>query len=101
MTGYAPMLTSQPHASPIPGNSINTPPGLKNIGNTCYLNSLLQYFYNVKIIRDIVLNFDSVKLDLDEETVGQRRTGGNGTSVNIEEAIVARQCERPIICYIC
>ncbi|KAI1657007.1 cysteine proteinase [Daldinia decipiens] len=91
MTGYAPMLTSQLHASPILGNSVNTPPGLKNIGNTCYLNSLLQYFYNVKIIRDIVLNFDSVKLDLDEETVGQRRTGGNGTSVNIEEAIVARQ----------
>ncbi|KAI8964210.1 cysteine proteinase [Daldinia sp. FL1419] len=91
VTGFTQVLPTQPHASPIPGGSIGTPPGLKNIGNTCYLNSLLQYFYNVKIIRDIVLNFDSVKLDLDEETVKQRRTGGNGTSVNIEEAIVARQ----------
>ncbi|KAI1468364.1 cysteine proteinase [Daldinia caldariorum] len=91
LTGYAPMLASQPHSSPIPGSCTSTPPGLKNIGNTCYLNSLLQYFYNVKVIRDIVLNFDLVKLDLDEEAVGQRRTGGNGTSVNLEEAIVARQ----------
>ncbi|KAK6953569.1 hypothetical protein Daesc_005874 [Daldinia eschscholtzii] len=91
VTGYAPTLVSQPHSSPVPGSCNNTPPGLKNIGNTCYLNSLLQYFYNVKVIRDIVLNFDLVKLDLDEEVVGRRRTGGNGTSVNVEEAIVARQ----------
>ncbi|KAI0832205.1 cysteine proteinase [Hypoxylon sp. FL0890] len=90
-TGYPPMLVSQPHSSPKPAVSLNTPPGLKNIGNTCYLNSLLQYFYNVKVIRDLVLNFDEVKLELDEETLGRRRTGGNGTSVNLEEAIVARQ----------
>ncbi|OTA88399.1 hypothetical protein M434DRAFT_34874 [Hypoxylon sp. CO27-5] len=90
-TGYTPMLVPQPHSSPKPAASLNTPPGLKNIGNTCYLNSLLQYFYNVKVIRDLVLNFDEVKLELDEETLKQRRTGGNGTSVNLEEAIVARQ----------
>lgn len=41
----------------------------------------------------MVLNFQDVELELDEETVGRRRTGGNGTSVNLEEAIVARQCE--------
>ncbi|RWA10545.1 hypothetical protein EKO27_g4552 [Xylaria grammica] len=51
-----------------------TPPGLRNIGNTCYLNSLLQYFYN-----------------LDDASVDNRRTGGNGTRVTLEEAIVARQ----------
>ncbi|KAI1413465.1 cysteine proteinase [Hypoxylon sp. FL1857] len=90
-TGYPPMLVSQPHSSLKPAACLNTPPGLKNIGNTCYLNSLLQYFYNVKVIRDLVLNFDDVKLELDEETLGRRRTGGNGTSVNLEEAIVARQ----------
>ncbi|KAI5920571.1 hypothetical protein F4810DRAFT_412395 [Camillea tinctor] len=73
------------------GNSLNTPPGLKNIGNTCYLNSLLQYFYNVKVVRELVLNADQYLLELDEETVKARRTGGNGTSVNLEEAIVARQ----------
>ncbi|TRX95940.1 hypothetical protein FHL15_003082 [Xylaria flabelliformis] len=70
---------------------LTTPPGLKNIGNTCYLNSLLQYFYNVKPIRDMVLDYDHIQLELDDESVNSRRTGGNGTRVNLEEAIVARQ----------
>ncbi|KAI1456307.1 cysteine proteinase [Annulohypoxylon moriforme] len=90
-TESMPDLISQSHSVPILLTLPNTPPGLKNIGNTCYLNSLLQYFYNVKLIRDLVLNFENVKLELDEETVKQRQTGGNGTSVNLEEAIVARQ----------
>ncbi|KAI1820095.1 cysteine proteinase [Xylaria intraflava] len=68
-----------------------TPPGLKNIGNTCYLNSLLQYFYNVKAVREMVLNYDQIQLDLNDSAVHSRRTGGNGTRVTTEEAIVARQ----------
>ncbi|KAI0458933.1 cysteine proteinase [Xylaria acuta] len=74
-----------------PATPFTTPPGLKNIGNTCYLNSLLQYFYNVKPIRDMVLNYDQIQLELDETSVNNRRTGGNGTRVTLEEAIVARQ----------
>lgn len=34
------------------------PVGLSNIGNTCYLNSLLQYIYTVKDIRETVLNME-------------------------------------------
>ncbi|KAI0148594.1 cysteine proteinase [Xylariaceae sp. FL1272] len=71
--------------------TFTTPPGLRNIGNTCYLNSLLQYFYNVKTIREMVLTFDQTKIDLNGPAVRQRRTGGNGTPVTLEEAIVARQ----------
>ncbi|KAI1429004.1 hypothetical protein F5Y12DRAFT_782250 [Xylaria sp. FL1777] len=74
-----------------PATPFTAPPGLKNIGNTCYLNSLLQYFYNVKPIQDMVLNYDQIQLGLDDASINNRRTGGNGTRVTLEEAIVARQ----------
>jgi ubiquitin carboxyl-terminal hydrolase 25/28 len=77
---------------PDPTTWATTPPGLRNIGNTCYLNSLLQYFYNVKPVRDLVLQYPHHKLQLDEETVNARRTGGNGTTVDLGEAIVGRLC---------
>ncbi|ORY34116.1 hypothetical protein BCR39DRAFT_518545 [Naematelia encephala] len=34
------------------------PVGLQNIGNTCYLNSILQYLYSIKPLREAVLAFD-------------------------------------------
>lgn len=47
------------------------PIGLDNIGNTCYLNSLLQYFFSVKYLRKHVISSSSkievLDYDMDEE----------------------------------
>lgn len=54
------------------------PVGLVSHGNTCYLNSLLQYYFSLKPLRDIVIDYDHYKMDTTKsqdklERVGQRR----------------------------
>lgn len=51
------------------------PVGLANIGNTCYLNSLLQYYFSIKPIRDKVLDFEDV-YEEGLEIYKVRRIGG-------------------------
>lgn len=75
-----------------PGN-IALPVGLNNIGNTCYLNSLLQYLYTVKAVRDIVLNYDDYRLELKDEMIQERRLGGNKMQMDRGEAVVAQACK--------
>ncbi|KAE8449971.1 hypothetical protein EG329_007110 [Mollisiaceae sp. DMI_Dod_QoI] len=52
------------------------PVGLANIGNTCYLNSLLQYYYTVKPVRDMVIDFENHRMPLTEENIKSKRVGG-------------------------
>lgn len=63
-----------------------SPAGLNNIGNTCYLNSLLQYYFVIEPLRNYVLNFNEV-FDPEEfnknEKYSIRRIGGR--TVNIKE----------------
>jgi len=72
---------------------LSLPVGLHNIGNTCYLNSLLQYLFTVKPIRDVVLNYDQLRLDLTDESIKARLLGGNKMQMDRGEAVVAQACE--------
>ncbi|KAF2399848.1 cysteine proteinase [Trichodelitschia bisporula] len=57
------------------------PVGLSNMGNTCYLNSLLQYFFALTPLRKIILDFDSYKMALSStETFQPKKVGGREIS---------------------
>jgi ubiquitin carboxyl-terminal hydrolase 25/28 len=66
------------------------PIGLQNIGNTCYLNSLLQYYYTVKVIREVVMNFDQYRMNLTSGELATKRVGGR--KISQSEIIKAQQC---------
>lgn len=52
----------------------NWPAGLDNIGNTCYLNSLLQYYFCIRPLREAILAFNEV--DVDYSRYPDRKIGG-------------------------
>ena len=82
---------ADPDAVVVPQRSTaDQPVGLDNIGNTCYLNSLLQYFYTVRNFREVVMNIDKYRMSLDEENIEKKRVGGRAVSKG--EIIKAQQC---------
>ncbi|KAK9727888.1 ubiquitin-specific protease ubp2 [Basidiobolus ranarum] len=58
----------------------NTPVGLDNIGNTCYLNSLLQYYFSIRDLRNAVVYSGEFSLDK------SKQDGKVITSQDIENA---------------
>jgi ubiquitin carboxyl-terminal hydrolase 25 len=72
-----------------PGTA-DQPVGLDNIGNTCYLNSLLQYFYTIKPVRDVVMNIEEYRMALTEDDLKKKRAGGR--LVTKAEVIKGQRC---------
>ncbi|KAI9816932.1 MAG: ubiquitin-specific protease ubp2 [Phylliscum demangeonii] len=66
--------------SPPSAASADWPVGLENIGNTCYLNSLLQFYFTVKPLRDLILGFSAVEMPVTPEGLAKKRVGGRKVS---------------------
>ncbi|CAG8029470.1 unnamed protein product [Penicillium salamii] len=57
-------------------NMQDWPVGLQNIGNTCYLNSLLQFYFSVRPFREMVLDLERFQMDLgDMESLAKKQVG--------------------------
>lgn len=67
------------------------PVGCINIGNTCYLNSVLQFLFTVKPLRDMVLDCDTHMQEITPEALETKRVGRSEvTATKVEKA---QQCQ--------
>ncbi|SPQ24801.1 fbff99f8-5ec0-439c-b664-917015173b98 [Thermothielavioides terrestris] len=81
------------------------PVGLANLRNTCYLNSILQYFYSVNAVRDLAMNVDLPALQPTEENLSNllraTNSGGSdsspsGSSLETGRAFVGHEFTREL-----
>jgi ubiquitin carboxyl-terminal hydrolase 25/28 len=72
-----------------PEASLDRPVGMENIGNTCYLNSLLQYYFTIKPLREAILQMeDFAERELTDDILGRKKVGGRlVTKQEVERAL--------------
>ncbi len=62
---------------------VELPVGLANLRNTCYLNSILQYFYSVNVVRNLAVASDLPALEPTEANLRDiLRIGGSSHNGN-------------------
>lgn len=64
------------------------PVGLNNIGNTCYFNSLLQYYYTLLPFRDTMIHIENY---VEDENSEPKKIGG--IEVDQSEIQRAKKCK--------
>jgi ubiquitin carboxyl-terminal hydrolase 25/28 len=74
----------------IDSDTYERPVGLGNLGNTCYLNSLLQYCFAIKPFREVVRNWENFKQDLQNPTELGRVVGA--ADLTLQEVEKAQEC---------
>ena len=76
------------------------PVGLANLRNTCYLNSMLQYFYSVNAVRDLALKSDLRELEPTEESMKELLRSINTEQQKLEtgRAFVGHECMSYFLC---
>lgn len=68
------------------------PVGLQNIGNTCYLNSLLQFYFSLRPFREMVLEYEKFKMELNGETLSKKQVGSR--KVLRKEVLRSQSCKK-------
>lgn len=72
-------------------NLTEWPVGLQNIGNTCYLNSLLQFYFSVRPFRDMVLDIEKYQMDMNDESgLAKKKVGSR--------KVTAKEVQRSLTC---